>query len=97
MHRFLRPGPPNFGMSIQDLQSPQSSRIHPVHSHQGLLIPYVEVKVEESDETASHSPSSQHTLPGHFHGNFAGDEQHLAGANGNYSQTLLYVHQEGYI
>ena len=52
------------------------------------------MKVEESDETASHSPSSQHTLPGHFHGNFAGDEQHLVGANGNYSQTLLYVHQE---
>ena len=40
--------------------------------------PYIEVKVEKSDESVSHPPSSctsysQPTLQGHFHGNSAGD------------------------
>ena len=61
--------------------------------------PYIEVKVEESDESVSHFPSfhtpcSQSTLQGRFHGNSAGDGQQLVGSDGKYSQTLLYVHQE---
>lgn len=61
--------------------------------------PYIEAKVEESDESVSHFPSShtpcsQSTLQGRFHGNSAGDEQQLVGSDGRYSQTLLYVHQE---
>ena len=61
--------------------------------------PYIEVKVEESDESVSHFPfshipCSQSTLQGRFHGNSAGDEQQLVGSDGKYSQTLLYVQQE---
>ena len=61
--------------------------------------PYIEVKVEESDESislfpSSHTPCSQSTLQGRFHGNSAGDEQQLVGSDGKYSQTLLYVQQE---
>ena len=57
------------------------------------------MKVEKSDESisdppSSHTPYSHSTLPEHFHGNSVDDEQQLAGSEGTYSQTLLYVHQE---
>ena len=62
--------------------------------------PYIEAEAEERDEsvvhlTSSYTSSSQPTLPGHFHCNSDGDEQQqLVGSDRQYSQTLLYVHQE---
>ena len=52
--------------------------------------PYTEVKVEKSDESVSHPPSSHtsYSQQGHFHGNSAGDEQQLVGSDGKYSQKF---------